>query len=437
MVPASGVFTMGQAAKGAAIARACLVLLIPYKERGALKAGGTLGSKVAALDGAEGSKRRASAWARLLAPLMMLALAGCARPEGLLVPVAVDVPPAGKVDMLVATTRAPSDAEGVLFTGERGDGLAFTNIVVSIPPNREVGSIQWPSRVPADPTREFAVTRVDPIPNNQVVSWYKHQPRTKHRVLIFVHGFNTRFDASVFRFAQFIHDTSADYMPVLFTWPSRGRITDYLYDRESANFSRSDLAYVLASAVKSPQVDEVVVLAHSMGAWLAMESLRQLALSEGRVPAKITNVVLASPDLDIDVFERQVQDLGPKRPHLTLFVSRNDQALGVSRLLSGQVTRVGAVDLTNPAYSARLEQATGIVVLDLTALQGGDALNHSKFATQPDMVRLLGDRLMAGQSISDDVTPGSTAVQAVGGAVGTVVAAPFQLPIQVFAGGRN
>ncbi|MFG1300463.1 alpha/beta hydrolase [Xanthobacter sp. V3C-3] len=372
---------------------------------------------------------------RLLAPMLLLALAACARPEGVLVPVEVgdaSAAGAGKVDMLVATTRAPSETEGVVFTGERGGGLALTNIVVSIPPGRPVGSIQWPSRIPADPAREFAVTRVDPVGRPEARAWFQRQPRDKRRVLVFVHGFNTRFDASVFRFAQFVHDTGTNYVPVLFTWPSRGRVTDYIYDRESANFSRSDLAYVLEAAAKSPHVDEVVVLAHSMGAWLAMESLRQLALSDGRVPAKITNVVLASPDLDIDVFERQMQELGPKRPQVTIFVSRNDSALGLSRLLAGQVQRVGAVDLSDPAYSARLEQATGIVVLDLTALQGGDALNHSKFATQPDMVRLLGDSLASGQSISDDPGPATSAVQTIGGAVGTVVTAP----IQVFTAGR-
>lgn len=379
------------------------------------------------------ANRRKAVRIRLLAPLFLLALGACANPEGVLVPLNPGTPAGDRVDMLVATTRAPSPAEGVVFTGERGDGLAFTNIVVSIPPDRAVGSIQWPRQVPADPARDFAVTRVAPLARSQVLPWFQGQPRAKRRVLVFVHGFNTRFDASVFRFAQFVHDTGTDYVPVLFSWPSRGRVGDYIYDRESTNFSRSDLAYVLATAAKSPHVDEVVVLAHSMGAWLAVEALRQLTLAQGRVPAKISNVILASPDLDIDVFERQVRELGPKRPHLTIFVSRNDQALGLSRFLAGQVTRVGSVDLTDPAYAARLEQATGITVLDLTALQGGDALNHSKFATQPDMVRLLGDRLMAGQTIADDASPGATAVQALGGAVGTVVTAP----IQVFAAGRN
>ncbi|MDQ0504635.1 alpha/beta hydrolase [Xanthobacter agilis] len=357
-----------------------------------------------------------------------MSLTGCARPEGVLIPVAVGAEVAAdKVDMLVATTRAPSETAGVVFSGERGDSLSFANIVVSIPPNRATGSIQWPAQVPGDPARDFVVTQVDPLSRQQVLPWFQKLPGNKRRVLVFVHGFNTPFDAAVFRFAQFIHDTRSNLVPVLFSWPSRGRVTSYVYDRESTNFSRSDLAYVLAAAARSPHVDEVVVLAHSMGAWLAVEALRQLALQDGRIPPKITNVILASPDLDIDVFERQVQEMGPKRPTMTIFVSRNDHALSLSRTLAGDVQRVGAVDLTNPAYAARLEQGDGVTVLDLTALQGGDALNHSKFATQPDMVRLIGDQLVAGQPISDGASGAAGAVDVVGGAVGAVVTAPIQV----------
>ncbi|MFG1479433.1 alpha/beta hydrolase [Xanthobacter sp. V4C-4] len=362
-----------------------------------------------------------------------LSLSGCARPDGVLLPVTVGPEIGSKVDMLVATTRAPSEVPGQVFSGERGDSLSFANIVVNIPPNREPGSIQWPSQVPGNPEREFVVTRLDPLARSQVLPWFQKLPGNKRRVLVFVHGFNTPFDSSVFRFAQFVNDSQPNLVPVLFSWPSRGQITGYVYDRESTNFSRSDLAYVLAAAARSPHVDEVVVLAHSMGAWLTVEALRQLALQNGRIPPKISNVILASPDLDIDVFERQVQEMGPKRPAMTIFVSRNDHALSLSRAIAGDVQRVGALDLTDPSYAARLEQANGITVLDLTALQGGDALNHTKFATQPDMVRLIGDRLMAGQDISEGVSGPAGAVDAVGGAVGAVVTAP----IQVFRAGMT
>jgi len=369
--------------------------------------------------------------ARSTALVMLAALCACGRPEGALLPVTEPTVVGAKVDMLAATTRAPSDQPGVVFNGERGEGLSFANVVVSIPPDRPVGSVQWPRQGPGDPAREFAVTSLTALSRAAVLPWFKEHVKAKRRVLIFVHGFNTRFDAAVFRFAQFVHDTDASWVPVLFSWPSRGQITDYVYDRESTNFSRTDLAYVLRETARSPYVDEVVVLAHSMGAWLTVESLRQIALQDGRIPKKISNIVLASPDLDLDVFRRQVVEMGPDRPQITIFVSRNDRALGISALLAGNVTRVGAVDLTREPYKSQMESAKGITVLDLSALQGGDALNHSQFATSPEMVQLIGSRLMGGQTISDSASNGADTLQAVGSAVGTIATAP----ITIFTGG--
>jgi hypothetical protein len=48
-----------------------------------------------------------------------------------------------------------------------------------------------------------------------------------------------------------------------------------------------------------------------------------------------------------------------------------------------------------------LLEREGITVLDLSALRGGDRLNHSKFAQSPEVVRLLGERLIAGQTVTD------------------------------------
>jgi esterase/lipase superfamily enzyme len=266
-----------------------------------------------------------------------------------------------------------------------------------------------------------------------VRSWLKRTARGRRRALIFVHGFNTRFDAAVFRFAQLVHDSNAGLVPILFSWPSRGRVLDYVYDRESTNFSRSDFVELMNKVAASPEVDDVVIMAHSMGAWLTVEALRQEALRRGRIPAKITDVILASPDLDVDVFERQVAEMGPKRPHITIFVSRNDRALGLSRLIAGRVTRVGAVDLTDAAYRDRLERAAGVVVVDLTGLSDGDSLNHSKFATSPAVVQVLGEQLLKRQPGDDSASRAADAAQTFGAALGTVVAAP----ILVFSGGQN
>lgn len=125
---------------------------------------------------------------------------------------------------------------------------------------------------------------------------------------------------------------------------------------------------------------------------------------------------------------------------MTVFVSSNDRALRVSRLLSGQVTRVGAIDLTQEPYKSQFEQATGVTVLDLSALQNGDRLNHSKFATSPEVVQLLGDRLIKGQVVSETDTPGAKLGASAAGAgqvLGSAAGAVLSAPILIFQSGMR
>ncbi|WNJ92401.1 alpha/beta hydrolase [Bosea sp. 685] len=331
---------------------------------------------------------------------LCLFLGACAtQPSKILVPVAASVPGASRVDMLVATTRKPASDPGELFTGERATAISLTNIVVSVPPdsNRKVGEIQWPGRSPGNPETDFVTLKVAPVlSTNAAMDWYRRNRGSKRRLLVFVHGFNNTYSDAVYRFAQISHDAGIDASPVLFTWPSRASVFDYVYDKESTNFSRHALEELLLGATRSPDVGEVTILAHSMGSWLVTEALRDIALRDKGISAKIRNVVLASPDIDLDVFRRQIIEMGSKRPHFTIFSSRNDRALALSRWLSGDVERVGAADMR--PYAAALA-ALGISIIDTSDVKAGDPLAHNTFADSPEMVRVLGQRL-SGQSLA-------------------------------------
>lgn len=327
--------------------------------------------------------------------------------------------------MLAATTRAVAEDPAVLFSGDRGDDVSFANIVVSVPPDRAVGSMQWPRSAPADPRREFAVTSVQKLDQAQTAAWFRTSVGKSRRVFVFVHGFNTSFERAVFRFAQLAHDTDAAAAPVLFSWPSRGRLLDYKRDTDNATYSRSDLARLLEIAAASPNVSEITILAHSLGSWPAVEAVRQLAMQRGGVPSKIKNLVLASPDLDVGVFRRQVEDMGPRRPRITLFVAQNDRALRVSRFLTRGLTRLGAIDPTSEDYVRQLAGLSNVTVLDLTALRSNDRINHDLYAQSPSVVRLIGDRLIQGQDIGSDEVDGFAPVEAIGSAAGLVVSAPL------------
>ena len=368
------------------------------------------------------------------AVMLVLLLAACGgRPDGVMEPTTLAAEGTSKVDLLVVTTRAATGDPRRPFGGERGAAAAMNEVVVSIPPEavRTPGEIQWPERLPADPAKSFAVLSDHSIADRDGGDWFRRSGR--RRVLLFVHGFNTRYEESVFRFAQIVHDSGTDFAPVLFTWPSRGSIFDYVYDRESTNWSRDTLEKLLRSAAEAPDVDEVTIMAHSMGSWLAMEAVRGLAL-RGGVPKKIRNVILAAPDVDVDVFEHQILRIGPT-PRVTLFVSRDDRALELSRRLAGGVDRLGAIDPSQEPHRSRLER-TGVTVLDLTALETGDRLNHGKFAESPEVVRLLGRRLIAGQKVSEDHVGLADRLGAVtmgaAGAIGSAASLAVTAPITVF-----
>ncbi|MEM5495729.1 alpha/beta hydrolase [Hoeflea sp. AS16] len=370
--------------------------------------------------------------------LLALFLVSCASPpEGVLTPVAQSSSDATEVSIMVATTRAPSDNPGLLYSGERGARIDFNELVVSIPPasRRKIGEVQWPKKMPPDPSRDFATISAKQMDSvAEVEAWYDKNRSPNGRLLIFVHGFNTRYESAVYRFAQIAHDSNTDATPVMFTWPSRGSIFDYGYDKESTNYSRSALELLLSEAVAVPEIKEITILAHSMGTWLTVESLRQMAIRRGGIPAKISNVILASPDLDVDVFHQQIIDMGEKRPKFTVFVSKDDRALTLSRRISGNIDRLGQIDISNPVYREGLERS-GITVLDLSALQVGDSLNHSKFAESPEVVKLLGQRLIDGQTVTNQdvglgMELGATAMtlsSTVGSAAGMAITAPIAI----------
>jgi esterase/lipase superfamily enzyme len=366
-------------------------------------------------------------------------LTGCAgRPNGGLIPVAGTAPGASTVDLFVATTRKPSETPSQVFTGERDQVFNFADISVSIPPDsvRKIGDVQMSSSDVGDPSKEFVALRLDKLDRAQALD--RLNARLAHtpgrQVLVFVHGFNTRFGEAVFRMAQIVHDSRITAAPILFTWPSRGELLSYAYDRDSANYSRDALELLLQGLQKDPAVGEINVLAHSMGNWVTLEALRQMAIRDKRLAPKIRNVILAAPDVDVDVFRRQIAEMGDRRPPFTIFVSRDDEALAASEKIWGDRPRVGAVDPEQEPYKSMFE-ADHITVVDLTAIKTDDGLKHSKFAESPAVVQSIGARLAEGQSfndgkagIGDKITRATTGVAgAIGSTAGLVISAPIAI----------
>jgi esterase/lipase superfamily enzyme len=344
---------------------------------------------------------------RILLPALVfgaaLACSGCSgRPaRGVLIPVPEKVEGTSQIPLLVATTRRRSTTDpGEMFNGERADAVSYAAITVSIPPDgvRKIGQVQWPTAAPGDPRRDFVTVSADYIDkkafSGAIAAATKRTGRTK--VLVFVHGFNNRFDDAVYRFAQIVHDSDAPVVPVLFTWPSRGdvRLRSYTYDRESANYSRDALEELLDTIASYPSVKEINIVAHSMGNWVTLEALRGRSMRGPRVVGraendKVKNAMLVAPDVDVDVFRAQIRRMGPNRPRMLLFVSQDDGALALSKTIWGGMPRLGEVNPSEEPYRAEFERDR-IVVFDLTKLKvAGDNAHSRAFDDITEVVALI------------------------------------------------
>lgn len=346
----------------------------------------------------------------LLTVFLPALLSACGRPgaEDPLIPVATQAHGATDHTILIATTRKRSADPGELFNGERAGELDYAQAVVSVPPSHVPAHIEWPTQKPGDPQANFVTREANYLDGEkQFVASLNQQlaqrPPGKRTVFLFIHGYNTLFPEGLYRLAQVAHDAKAPGVPIYFSWASGGKLTDYVYDNNSATSARDGLEHTLR-LIAASNAEQINVLAHSMGNWVTVEAFRNIRIAHDAAPMahKLGLVALASPDIDVDVFRSQMKRIGvPKKPFL-IILSRDDRALALSRFIAGDKDRLG--DYKNAADLTKY----GAVVVDLSDLKSDDPINHDKFAEIATVAPQLKEVLAEGvgkASPAEDVAP--------------------------------
>jgi esterase/lipase superfamily enzyme len=346
--------------------------------------------------------REISALFRLSALALTLIAAGCANQQAAMLigteAIAADESQlAGRHSIFVATTRERSNVPNEVFAGERSLALSYAVTDVTVPRAHKVGAVEHPpARGARDPSRHFNASAPQIYGEEKafVDDLARSIKERGGRALVFIHGYNTRFDHAVYRLTQIAHDSGYDGAVVLFTWASRGRTVDYIYDRDSAHVGRDGLERTLR-LVQQAGASRIDIIAHSMGNWVTLEALRQFAISGDRdLGGKLGDVILASPDVDVDVFKSQMKRYGrPEKPFFVM-LSRNDRALNISGMIAGNRPRLGEY-----ADADDIAQY-GVVVINVTDVESS-GLNHTKFAENPVLISLMGERLRSGDALTE------------------------------------
>lgn len=309
----------------------------------------------------------------------VMALAACAPRETAL---RAAPHPAATIQPIHVATLRPFDATGQAFGMLRADRLKYFRADVSVPPTHQVGQIEWPDGTP-DAATDFVVTQTDILDGQPALVRDLRRTGTGAETLVFVHGYNNTLSDSMYRLAQIRADFDLTMPSVLFSWPSAGDPRGYIYDRDSVLYSRDAFLSVLDALATAPN-EKVLLLAHSMGSQLVMETLRQAAIrGDHALLDRISGVVLMSPDIDPELFRQQAQAIGQLPQPFLIFTTRQDRALSVAGWLTGRKERLGLIDGPDKV------QGLNVKVVDFTALADGAGYNHFVPVTAPAAVELL------------------------------------------------
>lgn len=336
---------------------------------------------------------------------------------------------ATKHRIYVATTRAFSEDPKEFFSGVRSPDLSLAYVDVSVPPEgvHKPGKIELPTSGKTNPLKHFAVNK--PVVFNSDTMFQQNinnallSKLSDHQdILVFVHGYNVSFSDAVLRITQFVHDSDFKGVPVLFSWASSGKTVDYLYDINSALQSRDNLVR-LGGILEQTNARGFDVLAHSMGNLVTIEAFRQIVKQgNGAANTRLRRVIMASPDIDVDLFEAQLADFKDLKKLFYVLVSADDKALAASTRIAGGISRVGTTD---PNRLAEL----GLNVVDLSAIDDPGTINHSKFADSPEIVQLIGRSIQKGNTLSAR-SPQSLATNT----TTDIIRGVAEIPVQIIGG---
>jgi esterase/lipase superfamily enzyme len=213
-------------------------------------------------------------------------------------------------------------------------------------------------------------------------------------IFLFVHGFNNSEKDAITRAASLARNMQFSNSGVVFTWPSAAQPADYLYDLQSAIFSRDRLAEVI---VGLSQTSRLHIFAHSMGCWLTMEALRQSAIA-GQTNALngVASVFLISPDIDADVFEAQLTEIGATPTNfaskITVLAGEDDLALQLSGLIASKKFQEA---LRHSWFRKFKLAATGIIAYKFSDIKSWASKNFSRFISNPRLGQMNIDSINA------------------------------------------
>ena len=318
----------------------------------------------------------------------------------------VGAPNQAVVNVYYATDRAivGQTNKGATYGPEPAadDSFSLGIAAVSIPRSHKMGELEGPSiiRLEFSENPEKHVVLLSATPEDPDHFYRRISDRisqSPHReAFVFVHGFNVTFDEAVRRTAQMAYDLGFDGAPILYSWPSHGRVdvVGYNQDIRNAELSVAHIQAFLTQLAARTGVHTIHIIAHSMGNRVVMKALATMPASDSAHSFRVRELALMAPDIDAAEFRRLATALKSSADRVTLYASSGDAALKASATLAGY-SRAGEGGVHTVVMPGVVDTIDCSAVD--TSLLG---LGHSYYA---DNGTILSDlfRLIRGDSVRD------------------------------------
>ena len=222
-------------------------------------------------------------------------------------------------------------------------------------------------------------------------------------VLLFVHGFNVKFDEALVRAAQLSNDLSREDqfeigIPVLYSWPSAGALSleDYQGDRARSLGAAPYLEEFLDIITEDLDVSRINIIAHSMGNRVLTTALEEYArdylVRHDRDDLEF-RILLVAADVERDIFDEANGVFDNLDANVTIYTSDTDRALHISTIVNAnQQKRLGDTD-TNRPYIRTAQNYQTIDATSVTTELFG--VGHNYYSDNPtilwDMMCTIGE----------------------------------------------
>lgn len=239
------------------------------------------------------------------------------------------------------TNRLAVREAGIItnFSGQRDAKMSYGRATVMVPESHmfgETGS-NWFVRVFTGEDDRLKVQKISVMSktafSTDIGNALKYREFGKRSAFIYIHGYNTEFEEALIRAAQIGTDLKIEGITAAFSWPSAGSIFAYTVDEATIGASEQHLEEFLRLILSNSEVDDINILAHSMGNRALLRVVERLAADTNLKPKAINQIILAAPDVDVALFKQLAKHYPQLSNRTTMYVSAEDRLLALSGIV--------------------------------------------------------------------------------------------------------